>query len=366
MKNNTIRRFTFSIVLPFGLFFFIFSQWDIFKKNFESQLNTEIEIPDLIEVDEKQKGAHVFGLIDSANYASLSQHNFEWITLVPWGSQENCTSPIVEHHYGDSLRTLRSDSNWVKRIEAAHTAGFKVFFKPHVWIDYPEEGKWRSDIFPKNEEDWQLWKESYRDFILRYAKIAEQTKAEMFCIGTEFSLLTAEKSSFWEGLIGEVRAIYSGEITYAANWYNEFEKITFWDKLDFIGIQAYFPLVENNYPSVEQISKGWKKHLLNIETIHKKYKRKVLFTEMGYKSTADSAIKPWEWIQSANLDRFFSAETQANCYGAFFNTVWKKKWFAGVHIWELRGDYVENKAYENLNFTPQGKLVEAVIAKGFE
>jgi hypothetical protein len=340
---------------------------DFFNKSSNKESNPVIKAPDLIGVDEKQKGAHFFGRIDSTNYAALSQNNYEWITLVAWGSQLNCNSPMMEHHYGDSLRRLRSDSNWVKRIESAHAAGFKVFLKPHVWIDSPADGKWRSDIFPKNEENWELWKESYRDFILRYAKIAEQTKAEMFCVGTEFSRLTLEKSSFWEGLIREVRAVYSGKITYAANWYNEFEKITFWDQLDFIGIQAYFPLVENNNPSVKQISKGWNKHFLNIEKIHKKYKRNVLFTEMGYKSTADSAIKPWEWIQSSSSgDRVFSAETQANCYAAFFKTVWKKEWFAGVHIWELKGDYAKNSEYEKLNFTPQGKFAEPIIAKGFE
>jgi len=212
-----------------------------------------------------------------------------------------------------------------------------------------------------------LWKKSYRDFILRYAEIAEQANAEMFCVGVEFSRLSVEKPEFWKKIIQEVRNIYSGKITYAANWYNEFEKVNFWEDLDFIGIQAYFPLTENEYPSVRQISKGWNKYLPVIESTHKKYNRKIIFTEMGYKSTANSAIKPWEWIENSSaIDNTFSAETQANCYKAFFKTVWKKKWFAGVHIWQLRSDFVANNEKSNLDFTPQGKPAAGIIAAGFE
>ena len=134
-----------------------------------------------------------------------------------------------------------------------------------------------------------------------------------------------------------------------------------------IGIQAYFPLVTNEYPSVQQISKGWKKYLPTLKAFHKKYDRKILFTELGYKSTADSAIKPWQWIEHSSIDSSsISMETQANCYKAFFKTVWKKRWFAGVHIWQLRGSPSRNNEQTILDFTPQGKPAENVIAKGFK
>ena len=104
-----------------------------------------------------------------------------------------------------------------------------------------------------------------------------------------------------------------------------------------------------------------------MELIHEKFHKKILFTEMGYKSTADSAIKPWQWIENyADHKDLVSYETQANCYKAFFKEVWNKEWFAGVHIWQLRSDYVENNGKINLNFTPQGKPAEGIIAKGFE
>ncbi len=372
MKNNTLYRSSFLIILPIGALFYIFSQSLTNDQKFDFQLSSAIEckaatVQNLIPTDDKHRGAHVFGQIDTTNFQSFIQNNIEWVTLVAWGSQEDHQSPIVRHHNGDSLHIQQNDSSWLKRIELVREAGFKVFLKPHIWIHSRADGKWRSDIFPSKEENWESWKESYRDFILRYARIAEQAKAEMFCVGTELSRLSIEKPAFWKHLIQEVRTIYSGKITYAANWYNEFEKVSFWDELDFIGIQAYFPLAENKYPSVEQISKGWDKHFPSMESTSKKYDRKILFTEMGYKSTANSAAKPWEWIEdSSDLDNPFSGETQTNCYQAFFNTVWKKEWFAGVHIWQFRSDHVNDHEKNNLDFTPQGKPAENIIAKGFK
>jgi hypothetical protein len=375
MKNSNIRQLLISIILPTGLLLmiFVFSQWQTINETSGYQTNSAIEnrtssLIDLNIVDNKQRGAHVFGLIDSTNFQFLIHNNIEWVTLVAWADQEAYDSPIMKHHNGDSLRMLKSDSMWLSRLELAHSLGFKIFLKPHVWIFASSEGKWRSDIFPTNEENWELWKKSYRDFIVRYAILAEKANVEMFCVGTELSRLSVEKPVFWKDLIQEVRSIYSGKITYAANWYNEYEKIDFWDDLDYIGIQAYFPLVKNRYPSVQQISKGWSKHFPAIESIHKKYNRKILFTEMGYKSTADSAVSPWEWIENpSSQGKSYSIETQANCYEAFFNTVWAKQWFAGVHIWQLRSDYPKgNLEKDNLDFTPMRKPAEKIIAEGFE
>jgi len=373
LKNTSLEkiRLITSILLPIGFLLFLFFQWQTGHQNFENQWYTIIGKKEVLpqnvqKVNSKQKGVHFFGSLDSTNLQALAQNNIEWLTLVPWGGQKDFDSPIVKHYYGDSLEILRRDSSWVNRIELARAAGFKVFVKPHVWINNPSNNTWRSDIFPTTDENWLLWKKSYRDFTFRCAKIAAQANAEMFCIGTEFTRLAIEKPLFWKKLIREVRAIYPGKITYAANWYKEYEKITFWEELDFIGIQAYFPLVKNEYPSVQDISKGWKKQLPVMKAIHEKYNRPILFTEIGYKSTSDSAVEPWLWIEKEeNQNKSLSLETQANCYESFFKTVWKKEWFAGMHIWQMN-NFTTTGGPNCLDFTPQGKPAAAIIAKGFE
>ncbi|MEL7530185.1 MAG: hypothetical protein AAFN10_02695 [Bacteroidota bacterium] len=316
---------------------------------------------------QKQKGTHLFSVREGTDFAPFRQSNLEWLTVVPWGFQIDIDSPEVSHHDGDSLHIKQHEDNWVGNIRLARAAGFKVFLKPHLWLNAPREGKWRSDIYPADEKVWEEWQLSYTEFILRYARVAEAAEAEMFCIGTEFSLLSVKKADFWRALIKQIRQVYSGKITYAANWYDEFAEITFWDQLDYIGIQAYFPLVEHNYPTVAQLTQAWDKHLPAIKAVSQRYERQILFTEMGYRSTANSAIKPWEWMEKQDEpDSLYSPETQANCYQAFFDVFWQKDWFAGVHIWQMRSDFVAKPGKKNLDFSPQGKLAEQVIAKGFE
>jgi len=131
-------------------------------------------------------------------------------------------------------------------------------------------------------------------------------------------------------------------------------------------VQAYFPLSEKKNPSTKELIKGWKRHISTLSKVHRRFNKPILFTEMGYKSTMDSAIEPWAWIRyDSEHPRSVSIETQANCYEAFFKVVWPKKWFAGVHIWQWRNPHHKSGGSTDLNFTPQQKPAENIIAKGF-
>ncbi|NND77416.1 MAG: hypothetical protein HKN39_04475 [Flavobacteriales bacterium] len=356
-----IWRVLYTIILPiaFVSVFFIYS-----KNN--TSLSIKAEDPKEEFVIEKQRGAHVFGLHDSTDFQEFKGQNIEWITMVPWGFQKNELSSEVSHGSVDSLRATRHDHEWAKRIKMVRSKGFKVFLKPHLWIHEPSLGKWRSDIFPSSEEDWKMWSDSYSDYIVRYAKVAEEGSAEMYCIGTEFSRLTLEKPEYWIELIANVRKVYSGKVVYAANWYKEYEEIGFWDQLDFIGIQAYFPLSKSEYPGVEELSQSWNEFVPALSTVSEKYDRKILFTEMGYRSTSTGAIEPWLWVEDPALgEEIYSGVTQANCYQAFFNSIWDQEWFAGLHLWQMRPD-IEQRRNKELDFTPQGKPASDVIRKGYE
>ena len=320
-----------------------------------------------VRVAEKQRGVHLFGRFGAGDLDFLRNDHVEWITLVPWATQRDFDSPEVRYYRRDSTEIARHDSMQLRRIALVHGAGYKVMLKPHVWINAPTPGTWRSDIYPSSEANWQTWRDSYREYILRYARLAERGDVELFCIGTEFTRLTTEYPEFWRELIVEVRAVYSGQLTYAANWYQEFDRIDFWDQLDLIGVQAYFPLVDKNNPSVEEISAGWARPLSELKRVSERYQRPVLFTELGYKSTSDSATKPWEWVEDPEAsDRELSHETQANCYAAFFESVWVQTWFAGAHLWQFRPEpFGGYPTADNLDFTPQGKPAEEVITRGF-
>lgn len=331
-------------------------------------INQHSDVEHLITVKphEKHRGAHVFRIRDTTNFEWIADLNIDWITLVPWGFQEDVDSPDIRHHNGDSIMIAESDKYWLGYIRQVREAGFKVFIKPHVWINKPKNNQWRADVFPKNEQEWEVWKNTYRDFILRYARIAEEAKAEMFCVGAELSKLTVGKPQYWVDLIKELKSIFSGQITYAANWHDEFDEIEFWEELDFIGIQAYFPLTKENTSDLELLKKGWDIYLPSLRAVHKKFNKPILFTEMGYKSTLNGASKPWEWVEKNSYQEdFFCLETQANSYQAFYEKVWDQPWFAGVHLWQIRMDVIPKFNKIDFDFTIRGKTAEQVIKDGF-
>lgn len=105
----------------------------------------------------------------------------------------------------------------------------------------------------------------------------------------------------WRRLITSVRDVFSGQVTYAAN-FDQYTKVGFWDALDLIGINAYFPLrsalqPELDVPSLEPVfEESWHRVWEKIESFRAEQdlsEKPVLFTELGYTYRADSTIEPW-------------------------------------------------------------------------
>jgi hypothetical protein len=96
--------------------------------------------------------------------------------------------------------------------------------------------------------DWSAWFASYERFILHYARLAEANGFEAFAVGTELGGTTS-RTADWKRLIARVREVYPGKLTYCANWNGEPEAVGFWRDLDFIGIQAYYPLAGTDDPT---------------------------------------------------------------------------------------------------------------------
>ncbi|MGH1338141.1 MAG: glycoside hydrolase family 113 [Aureispira sp.] len=105
----------------------------------------------------------------------------------------------------------------------------------------------------------------------------------------------------WKKLIKEVRGVYNGKLTYAANFDN-YQEVAFWKQLDFIGINAYFSLRDANSTFQDsadlkaQLKRGWQNVFEDIEgyTNSQKLKDKpLIFTELGYISRENATIEPW-------------------------------------------------------------------------
>ncbi len=316
--------------------------------------------------DDKIRGVHFFARTRTSEYnlESLVRNNVEQIVLVPYAYQEKFDTPDL--HFGSRRKRLLSrDSSYLELYQRADDLGISTIIKPHIWM-HTGKGKWRSDIMLEDPAEFEIWAGLYTAFIVHYAALSQRIKAPAFCIGTELATMTKNYPEFWKQLIRDVRSVYDGKLFYAANWYEEYEQITFWEDLDYVGIQAYFPLADTPMPTVDQLVIAWKPYLEKIKKLSKKVGKPVLFTEVGYKSTADAARSPWEWVEGAKaLTKRISTETQANCYEAFFRSFWHKPWFSGAIIWQWRGNHDGAGGKQNINFTPQNKPAQNVMAKWF-
>lgn len=272
---------------------------------------------------------------------SISHHNFDdlielggnWISQTPFAWQPDIYGP--ELHLNNERAWWGEADRGIEHTTAlAKSKNIKTMLKPHIWLR-SENGKWRSDLEMKNAEDWEKWFGNYETMIMHYARLAERLDIEALCIGTELYQTTNQQPERWREIISNIRQVYHGELTYAANWYKEFEDIEFWDELDYIGIQAYFPLSNKDSSSKDEFLKNWVKHKRAMYKVSKKYGKKIVLTEIGYKNTADSAREPWSWPQ--NLDKasvIKSDETQIALYQAMFESLYHEEWIDGFFIWK--------------------------------
>tara|TARA_R110002012_G_scaffold54501_8_gene139588 strand:- start:340 stop:1359 length:1020 start_codon:yes stop_codon:yes gene_type:complete len=243
-------------------------------------------------------------------------------------------------------------------IESLHASKIKVMLKPHIWI---WKGVFTGDMHMNTEEEWLVFEKSYEEYILLYAQLAQDTGVELFCVGTELYNFTNERHQFWDQLISKVRNVYTGKITYAENW-DKVDKVHFWQELDYIGADAYFPISEQKTPSVAEAREGWQVHKKLLKELAEKYNRPVLFTEFGYRSADYSGKEPWA---SDRHDGAMNSESQKNLYEATFEEFWDEPWFAGGFVWKWFHDHKRSASEENNRFTPQGKPAEEVLLKWY-
>jgi hypothetical protein len=259
-----------------------------------------------------------------------------------------------------------SDDNLSQAIVWAHDFGLAVALKLHLDTT---DGAWRANIDPTNRN---AWFDNYENLLTHYAVMAKVYNVEQLVIGTELISMAAanihfDNTAHWEKMIDDIRKYYFGELTYSANWgpdtsnfANEKVHIDFWPKLDYIGLSAYFRLTTKD-SSVESLKNSWKVwDDSDIRPLADKYGKKILFTEMGYRSSRNAHAAPYDFKGNGVYD----ATEQVNSYEAMFSYWNDKPYIAGVSIWDF---YADPKAggEGNTDYTPQNKPAEETLKKWF-
>jgi hypothetical protein len=181
-----------------------------------------------------------------------------------------------------------------RAVEIARVANVELFWKPH--LAYWGSFDWRGDIqFGDDQEAWQRFFDGYREFILDQARFAESSGVRLLAVGVEYEKTTGHEAQ-WRRIIADVRQVFSGQLTYAANW-DSIEKVPFWDALDLIGVHAYYPLSQEQDADWQTLWSGWDEPLRQLRDFSAKNGGKsVLFAEIGYNRSREAAREPWSEI----------------------------------------------------------------------
>lgn len=259
----------------------------------------------------------------------LASTGADWIALVVTGYQETPWSTTINYA---GLRTP-TDAELVQVIEEAHRLGLRVMLKPHLDLeDEVTTGWWRGHIgtYFTAEEQWAAWFAAYRQFITHYATLAQQAGADQFVVGTEL-LGTTHREADWRRVIADVRAVYKGPIVYASLHSGEETSITWWDAVDYIGVDAYYPLNDDpeENPTVEELEAAWAGPKATLSALSARYGKPVIFTEIGYRSTAGCTAFPWDSWRSGRINWV----EQAAAYEAAFRQFYNEPWMAGMYWW---------------------------------
>ena len=291
--------------------------------------------------------------INSSHIKPVQNIRSNYVALMPFGFIKDVSSPKITHNT-DRQWFGETENGLLQYAERFQKENIGILVKPQIWV---WKGTFTGKIKMNSDENWVALEDSYRAFILTYAAAAEKVNAALLCIGTELEEFVKNRPQYWRQLIQEIREVYKGELTYAANW-DEFSRVPFWDALDYIGIDAYFPLSDDKTPTVAVYEQGWQPHKKQILALQKQYQKPVLFTEFGYRSVDFSGKKPWD---SKRVEGGVNLEAQTNALQAIHNQFWNEDWFAGGFIWKWFHSHDRVGGEQNNRFTPQNKPAERLL-----
>ncbi|HVX86815.1 MAG TPA: hypothetical protein VH253_18680 [Phycisphaerae bacterium] len=271
-----------------------------------------------------------------------------WINFVIAARQETVHSETISIVW----QNIPSEKDIEKILNHAKERGIRTMLMPIVLLNQSGEKEWRGVISPDN---WDNWFASYTAYITFMAKLANQCHVDLFCVGSEL-LSTETFTDRWTACINEIKKVYHGKLTYSSNW-DHYETPTFWDQVDYIGMNNYNELAESPGASINQLNEAWgpiKKKYLDFVAREKK---PFLFTEVGWHNLQNTLAEPWNYVAEGEIN----LNEQLHAYESFVDT-WgdvPDSQFMGAFIWEWKpGSKPTDHGTYSLQDTPSLEVVK--------
>jgi len=309
-----------------------------------------------------------------------------------YGIDVKNSAVYADANYTDSQSVIAAT------IAEANSRGFSVMVRPLLDFLDPAKigsysvGDWRSTYNPSNAAAFFA---SYKTMIVAIAQMAQANGAASLSIGAELDQLTGPAYlSYWTDIITSVRAVFSGKLTYSADWDDNISpwqgqhgltagtgnlttQVSFWSQLDYLGIDCYAPLSDAASPTLANLMAGWtstpsdptslsvtgNQSLISyFASVATQAGKPLLFTEIGYESASDAAKQP-----SGTSTNVYDPLLQANLYSAFFEA-WQQSGnnsLLGVYFWNWDPNAAEVGPGNGPNFSPQAQPAQTVVTTNF-
>ena len=297
--------------------------------------------------------------------------------VLGYGIDVTKSQVVVDPNYTDSLSALG------KTIAEAEGLGLSVMVRPVIGFLDPtvvapySVGEWRQDYQPT---DVAAFFASYKQMLIAEANVAQQSGAQMLCVGAELDQLAGPQYlSYWTDIISSVHAVFSGALTYSANW-NTASEVSFWSQLDYEGIDCYVPLSTAQNPTLHDLINAWlepatqstnpvayaaignQSPIQYFESLAAQSGKPLLFTELGYANDSGAAAQPWASGNSPD------PTLQAALYEAFFQA-WAQSGSSslkGTYFWEWDPNGSTSNVGPGIDsFSPQNSPAQVQATAGF-
>lgn len=310
-------------------------------------------------IESSQQPGRGYGTEYSAEVLDeLARMGVNWVSITPFGRIWDLSDDRIlmdfEAPYEDNRRAVR------RMIRQAHARGIRVLVIPHLWV---ETGGWRGEIDPGSAEGWRAYQRSYRRFVLAWARDAAAAGADAFSIGVECKSWSGRFGGFWSDFIAEVRDVFPGLLTYSANW-DEAEHVIFWDQLDLLGINAFYPLADHDDATYAEYVEGAERVRDRLVGTAQRHDMPILFVEVGYTTRENAAVEPWLWPDDMKNVKVSERE-QARALAAVFQAMLGEPWFAGFFVWRYYANLDDVSQEAIWGFSPHAKLAEPLLDRVF-
>lgn len=267
--------------------------------------------------------------------ARLKEHGVNLVALVVNQYQETFFSTRI---FPSNVRTP-DDDELALHIERLHRAGIRVMLKPMV---EPLDSVWRGDIRQHRgiriiadvESDTVTpWFRSYREFVNRYAELAEACRCECFCIGAELDGMEGCTEE-WSETLRLVRRRYSGPVTFNTTMNLDHWEARLWFReLDFVGFSGYYKVGPDDQTStLEEMRDGWRPWKEKLAEFSAWIGKSLFFAETGTRPLVGAAGITGGFNANSPV---YSEQEQADYYSATLDVLDSEDWFLGSVWWKL-------------------------------